>query len=352
MVKILSIETSCDETAAAVITDASCPSERILSNVIFSQIQEHIDYGGVVPELAARAHLHHMKRVVSEACQMARVTLHDIDAIAVTAGPGLIGGVLIGVTVAKAMAMAANKPIIAVNHLEGHALTPRLSDDVPYPYLLLLVSGGHCQFVAVLGLGHYVLLGQTLDDSAGEAFDKVAKMMDAGYPGGPAVEQLASAGDPLAYTLPRPLLGRADANLSFSGLKTAMREHIQRAQQGEAPDQEATKANLCASFQKAVADHLCDKMIKAIALMPVAFSHIVVAGGVAANQFICAQIRKIAQKNNKQFIAPPLRLCTDNAAMIGWAGIEHMKAGHVSDLGFSPRPRWPLSDVQYKLDQF
>lgn len=338
---ILGIETSCDETAAAVVCDANVAAERVVSNIVFSQINEHMEYGGVVPELAARAHLHYIRPTVERALTEANMTLNDIDGIAVTSGPGLIGGVLVGVMVAKAMAMAHSKPFLGINHLEGHALTVRLTHDVPYPYLLLLVSGGHCQFVAVDGLGQYRVLGRTLDDAAGEAFDKVAKMMDIGYPGGPALERLALRGDPERFALPRPLIGRKDCNFSFSGLKTSVRTALQK---GEIVT-EQDKSDLAASFQKVVGDHIVDRTKHALSLVDEKFKHVVVAGGVAANKYIRERLDTLAIRKGRIFVAPPLKLCTDNAAMIAWAGLERFKAGYKSDLTISPKPRWPLETL-------
>lgn len=338
---ILGIETSCDETAAAVVCDANVAKDRVLSNVVFSQISEHIEYGGVVPELAARAHLHYIRPTIERALREANVTLDNIDGIAVTSGPGLIGGVLVGVMAAKAMAMAQNKPFLGINHLEGHALTVRLTHDVPYPYVLLLVSGGHCQFVAVEGLGQYRVLGRTLDDAAGEAFDKVAKMMDIGYPGGPAVERLALNGDEMRFALPRPLIGRKGCDFSFSGLKTSVRTVLQKGDVVTNQD----KADLAASFQKVVADHIVDRTKHALSLVDERYKYLVVAGGVAANKYIRGRLQLLADKAGSIFVAPPMGLCTDNAAMIAWAGLERFKAGFVSDLNISPRPRWPLESL-------
>ena len=339
---ILGIETSCDETAAAVVCDANVASERVLSNIVFSQIDEHIEYGGVVPEIAARAHLHYIRPTIERALTEANMTLAEIDGIAVTSGPGLIGGVLVGVMVAKAMAMAHNKPFLGINHLEGHALTVRLTHDVSYPYLLLLVSGGHCQFVAVEGLGRYRVLGRTLDDAAGEAFDKVAKMMGIGYPGGPAVERLALTGDAERFALPRPLIGRKDCNFSFSGLKTSVRTTLQKGVVVTAQD----KADLAASFQKVVGDHIVDRTKHALSLVDEHYQYLVVAGGVAANKYLRGRLNELATKKGLTFVAPPMGLCTDNAAMIAWAGLERFKAGFVSDLNISPRPRWPLESLE------
>jgi len=335
---ILGIETSCDETAAAVVCDANVASERVRSNIVFSQISEHIEYGGVVPEIAARAHLHYIRPTIERALTEAGITLAEIDAIAVTSGPGLIGGVLVGVMAAKAMAMAHKKPFLGINHLEGHALTVRLTHDTPFPYLLLLVSGGHCQFVAVEGLSRYTVFGRTLDDAAGEAFDKVAKMMDAGYPGGPAVERLALTGRAEQYALTRPLIGRKGCDFSFSGLKTSVRTLLQKGI--VITDQD--KADLAASFQKVVGDHIVDRTKNALTCVDERYQHLVVAGGVAANNYLRGRLNELAMEKGRTFVAPPMELCTDNAAMIAWAGLERFKAGLVSDLNISPRPRWPL----------
>ncbi len=335
---ILGIETSCDETAAAVVCGEYGTSDRIRSNVIFSQINEHREYGGVVPEIAARTHLSAIRRTIEQALSEANLTLKEIDGIAVTSGPGLIGGVLIGLMVAKTLAMTHNKPFLGINHLEGHALTVRLTDDVPYPFLLLLISGGHCQLIAVQGLGEYKLLGKTLDDSAGEAFDKVAKMMDIGYPGGPAIEKVALTGDDTRFSLPKPLIGRKDCDFSFSGLKTSTRMLLQKGEIKSNQD----KADLAACFQKVVAEHIIDRTKHALSQIDSNYRHIVVAGGVGANLYLRSRLSELALGNNKTFIAPPIHLCTDNAAMIAWAGLERFKAGFTSDLGISPQPRWPL----------
>ncbi len=349
MITVLGIETSCDETSAAVVCDSNTLAERIKSHVLVTQIEEHTLYGGVVPELAARAHLRHIENVVNKALDDAQLSLQDIDAIAVTAGPGLIGGVLVGVNVAKAMAMMAQKPLIAVNHLEGHALTVRLTHQTPFPFLLLLASGGHCQFIAVNGLGSYRTYGRTLDDSAGEAFDKVAKMMGLGYPGGPIIEKLAKTGDENRFTLPRPLITRSDAMMSFSGLKTAMRLLIEQHDL----TQDSVKEDLAASFQKTVADHLCNKLKRAIEQLAHPVPSLVVAGGVAANLYLRSRLQTASQKYGMEFVAPPLHLCTDNGAMIAWAGLERYKAmlanGSVDltmqRLKIAPKARWPLDEL-------
>lgn len=332
--KILGIETSCDETAAAVVTG----DKEILSNIVLSQVEEHTPYGGVVPEIAARAHLEYVDTVVAKAMGEAGIAWRELDAIAATAGPGLIGGVLVGAMTAKAIAAVYDKPFIAVNHLEGHALTVRLTNDVEFPYLLLLASGGHCQILAVEGVGKYKLLGQTIDDAAGEAFDKVAKMLDVGFPGGPAVEKLAEQGDASRYDFPRPMKGKQNCDFSFSGLKTAVRYKLDEISEGD-------KADVCASFQLAVCDTIKDRLKRAIKVFKKEYpagKTLVVSGGVAANKQIRATLEGMAEDNNMDFVAPPLKLCTDNAAMIAWAGLEHFRLGNISPLDFKPRPRWPI----------
>jgi N6-L-threonylcarbamoyladenine synthase len=336
---VLGIETSCDETAAAVVTDA----REIRASLVLSQLDQHRPYGGVVPEIAARAHLDHLDGLVRQALDQAGVAFRALDAIAATGGPGLIGGVIVGVTLAKALALAHDRPFVAVNHLEGHALTCRLTDDVAFPYLLLLVSGGHSQLLAVDGVGRYTRLGTTIDDAVGEAFDKVAKMLGLGFPGGPAVEEAAAGGDPARFELPRPLRGRPGADFSFSGLKTAVRLAAESLPPGAFAPRDL--ADLAASFQEAVADVLADRTANAIALFrarhPDARS-LVVAGGVAANAALRARLAAVAAERGMTLVAPPPRLCTDNAAMIAWAGLERLRLGLIDDLAFAPRPRWPL----------
>lgn len=327
--KVLGIETSCDETAAAVVTSDG----EILSNIIHSQVDEHAPYGGVVPEIASRAHIKYLDGVISRALSEAETTLDELDAIAVTAGPGLIGGVIVGVMEAKAIAAATGKPIIAVNHLEGHALTVRLTNEVEFPYLLLLVSGGHCQILEVTGVGQYKLLGQTIDDAVGESFDKLAKILGLGLPGGPKVEELAKNGNPNAFDLPKPLLKEKNCDFSFSGLKTAV---ARAAQSGE-----YSPEDICATFQKTICEILVDKVGKA--LEQVDAKTLVVAGGVAANQQIRKSLEDLANQNDMQLIAPPLKLCTDNAAMIAWAGLEKLKLGQTDNINFAPKARWPLT---------
>jgi N6-L-threonylcarbamoyladenine synthase len=341
---ILGIETSCDETAAAVVTD----TRQILSNEVLSQIDEHKPYGGVVPEIAARAHLNTIDTIISRAMKTACVKFSQLDAICATGGPGLIGGVLVGVMTAKAIAAVCNIPFIGVNHLEGHALTVRLTGDesgkkIEFPYLLLLVSGGHCQSLVVEGSGRYKRLGTTIDDALGEAFDKTAKMIGLGYPGGPMVEQYALSGDPVRFDLPRPLKGRAGCDFSFSGLKTKVRQTIENLPEG--PINEQDKSDICASFQDAAVDVLVDRCKHAIDIFLSSYTnstHLVVSGGVAANQSIRGRLKALCKARGLSFAAPPLELCTDNAAMIAWAGMERLKRGDLDDLTFRPRPRWPL----------
>jgi N6-L-threonylcarbamoyladenine synthase len=336
---VLGIETSCDETAAAVVAD----DRRILSDLVLSQLEDHRPYGGVVPEVAARAHLQHLDGLIARAMREARIGWRELAGVAATGGPGLIGGVIVGVMTAKAIAAVHGLPFIAVNHLEGHALSIRLVEAIAFPYLLLLVSGGHCQLLVVEGVARYRRLGTTLDDALGEAFDKVAKMLGLGYPGGPAVERAAARGDPGRFTLPRPMLGRPGCHFSFSGLKTAVKQAIDTL--GERAREEHTLADLCASFQAAAADALVDRSRHALAefrhLHPEG-SALVIAGGVAANVYLRERLEELAEAEGARLIAPPQRLCTDNAAMIAWAGIERLRLGLTDGLDFAPRPRWPL----------
>jgi N6-L-threonylcarbamoyladenine synthase len=334
---VLGIETSCDETAAAVVDDARA----IRSEAVLSQIAVHRPFGGVVPELAARAHLEHLDALIARAMAEAGIAFAELDAIAATGGPGLIGGVMVGVTTAKALALAANKPFLAINHLEGHALTARLTDDVAFPFLLLLVSGGHCQLLIVEGVGRYRRLGTTIDDAAGEAFDKVAKLLGLGFPGGPEVERAARHGDAARVKLPQPMLGRPGCDFSFSGLKTAVL-HAVNTWRGALGDQD--KADIAASFQRAVAATLAERTTNAIALarMTHRVDTLVVAGGVAANALLRAALDLVAREHALRLVVPPVRLCTDNAAMIAWAGVERLRLGLTDDLSFAPRPRWPL----------
>ncbi|MDZ7588469.1 MAG: tRNA (adenosine(37)-N6)-threonylcarbamoyltransferase complex transferase subunit TsaD [Parasphingorhabdus sp.] len=330
MTIILGIESSCDETAAALVTH----DRRILAHRVAGQEAAHAPYGGVVPEIAARAHAEILSPLIAEVFDDAGLKLADVDAIAATAGPGLIGGVMVGLVTAKALAMAADKPLIAVNHLEGHALSPRLTDPaLEFPYLLLLVSGGHCQILRVEGVDHYRRIATTIDDAAGEAFDKTAKILGLGYPGGPKVEALAKRGDPAAVPLPRPLMGSAEPHFSFAGLKSA----VLRAHQSGAHD----AADLAASFQAAVVDCLEDRLNRAV----VTGGHapaLVAAGGVAANGAIRDMLQRFAGRHAMRLSLPPLWLCTDNGAMIAWAGAERFAASLTNSLDFAARPRWPL----------
>ncbi|MDB5686456.1 MAG: tsaD [Rhizorhabdus sp.] len=337
MALILGIESSCDETAAALVTH----DRRILAHRLAGQEAAHRPFGGVVPELAARAHVEMAVPLVEAALADAGVTLADVDAIAATAGPGLIGGVMVGLMTGKALAHAAGKPLIAVNHLEGHALSPRLADpDLQFPYLLLLASGGHCQLLFVRGVGDYARLATTIDDAAGEAFDKTAKLLGLGFPGGPAVEKAAKAGNPTAVPLPRPLLGSAEPHFSFAGLKSA----VLRARDAGLYSAE----DLAASFQQAVVDCLIDRTRRAIGRAGGATA-LVVAGGVAANQAVRSGLSGLAADNGLAFVAPPLWLCTDNGAMIAWAGAERFAAGWTNDMDVPARPRWPLDPAAEKV---
>jgi N6-L-threonylcarbamoyladenine synthase len=330
MTLVLGIESSCDETAVALVTG----DRRVLAERIASQEEAHRPFGGVVPELAARAHAERIGPMLEAVLAEAGVSLSDVDAIAATAGPGLVGGVMVGLVTAKALAFAADKPLWGVNHLEGHALSPRLIDpELQFPYLLLLVSGGHCQLIAVEAVGRYRRLATTIDDAAGEAFDKVAKMLGLGFPGGPAVERAATQGNPKAVPLPRPLVGSGEPHFSFAGLKTA----VLRAVQG---GRYAT-ADIAASFQQAVTDCLSDRTRIAIRAMPQATA-LVVAGGVAANKAVRTALEAVAESHGLKFVAPPLALCTDNAAMIAWAAQERIAAGLQPEPDPQARPRWPL----------
>jgi len=343
---VLGIETSCDETAAALVED----TRKVRASVVFSQIREHQPFGGVVPEIAARSHLDHIETVIRQAMDEAGATWKDLSAVAATCGPGLIGGVIVGATTGKAIAAVHRLPFIAVNHLEAHALTVRLTDDVPFPYLLLLASGGHCQLLLARGVGDFVRLGTTIDDAAGEAFDKVAKLLGLGYPGGPLVEKTAKGGNPQKYPLPRPMKGREGCDFSFSGLKTAVRHLVQTL--GHPPDGTEV-ADICASFQAALGDSVIDRTAHAIILArreAPQVRHIVVAGGVAANQYLRGRLAELAAQTGLAFVAPPLALCTDNAAMVAWCGVERFRLGLIDGLDFSPRPRWPLAAADGTCD--
>jgi N6-L-threonylcarbamoyladenine synthase len=336
--RVMGLETSCDETAVAIVEapPTGGPVGAILANVIYSQLTEHRRFGGVVPEIAARAHLERIDGLIEEALETAGLDLADLDAIAATGGPGLIGGVMVGVMTAKALAFAHEKPFLAINHLEGHALSVRLTEPVDFPYLLLLVSGGHCQLLTVRGAGDFTRLGTTIDDAVGESFDKTAKLLGLGFPGGPAVERLAKDGDPQRFALPRPMWRKPGCDFSFSGLKTAVRQTVEKL---DANDRQAI-ADLCASFQRTVGEVLADRCVNALAISPL--STLVVAGGVAANLYLRERLQTLAAQHGARFVAPPQKLCTDNGAMIAWAGIEHLRLGRIDPLDFKPRPRWPL----------
>ncbi|MDT8857563.1 tRNA (adenosine(37)-N6)-threonylcarbamoyltransferase complex transferase subunit TsaD [Paracoccaceae bacterium Fryx2] len=343
----LGIESSCDDTAAAVVRHVPGQVAQILSSVVDGQAALHAPFGGVVPEIAARAHAERLDHCIERALLEAQVTLADLDGVAVTAGPGLIGGVLSGVMCAKGLCAATGLPLVGVNHLAGHALTPRLTDGLTFPYLMLLVSGGHCQFLLVRGAEDFTRLGGSIDDAPGEAFDKVAKLLGLPQPGGPFVETEARAGDARRFTLPRPLLDRPGCDMSFSGLKTAVlraRDGLVAAQGGLT---RADRADLCAGFQEAVAAVLGEKTRRALGLAGVAA--FAVAGGVAANSRIRAVLEAVCEKAGVRFLAPPLALCTDNGAMIAWAGIERFRLGLRDDMTLAARPRWPLDKTSPAL---
>jgi len=336
MTIILGLESSCDDSAAALVTG----DRQILSQTVVGQTAAHQPYGGVVPEIAARAHVEILPGLIRRVLDDAKLSVHDIDAVAATAGPGLIGGVMVALLAGKGIALAAGKPLVAVNHLEGHALSPRLADpDLNFPYLLLLVSGGHCQLLEVRGVGAYRRLATTIDDAAGEAFDKAAKLLGLAYPGGPAIEELATAGDAKAVPLPRPLLGSPEPHFSFAGLKSAVQRAV--ASGTHRP------ADIAASFQQAVVDCLVDRT--ALALASSDAPTLVVAGGVAANRAIRSALADLAARNGRGFSVPPGWLCTDNAAMIAWAGAERLAAGLIDGLDAPARARWPLDDSAEKV---
>lgn len=342
---ILGIESSCDETALAIIKGNSPDKPIILAENLFSQIEQHKPFGGVVPEIAARSHAEHIPYLLDDILKQANINIGQIDAIAATSEPGLIGGVLVGLMVAKGLCVAHNKPLIAVNHLEGHALSPKITENIKFPYLLLLASGGHCQILIVYDIGHYELLGTTIDDSAGEAFDKVAKMLDIGFPGGPFVEQYAKTGNIKAYKLPRPLTDTDIPNFSFSGLKTAVLRCIETHEKNNIP---IHHNDLCASFQMAVTDCLTNRMTIAMRLFKektnLTQANCVIAGGVAANMFIRTHLEALCEAENFRFYAPPLRYCTDNGVMIAYAGLQHFLRGDTSPLNYQAKARSPLGE--------
>ena len=342
--RILGIETTCDETAASVVRRHDDGHGEILSNIVLSQTDAHAPYGGVVPEIAARAHVEALDHIIANAMAEAGCSFNAIDGVAAAAGPGLIGGVIVGLTTAKAIALVREKPLLAVNHLEAHALTARLTDSIAFPYCLFLASGGHTQIVAVRGVGDYVRLGTTVDDAIGEAFDKTAKLLGLGYPGGPLVENEAKSGNPARFALPRPMLGKPNANFSLSGLKTALRLEAEKI----APISDQDVRDLCASFQQAVVDVVADRLRAGLKLFreqcgnPTA---LVAAGGVAANGAIRKVLHRLSFEGGTLLVAPPAELCTDNGAMIAWAGAERLALGLVDTLDTPPQARWPLSDL-------
>jgi N6-L-threonylcarbamoyladenine synthase len=346
---VLGIETSCDETAAAVVERPKVGPGKILSNIVLSQISEHAAFGGVVPEIAARAHVEALDLIVAEAMAKAGRRFDQLDGIAATAGPGLIGGLIVGLTTAKAIALVSERPLIAVNHLEAHALTARLTHGTAFPYCLFLASGGHTQIVAVRGIGDYVRLGTTVDDAIGEAFDKTAKLLGLTYPGGPQVEKEALGGNPARFALPRPMLGKPNADFSLSGLKTALRLEAEKI----APISAQDVCDLCASFQQAVVDVVADRLREGLKMFRARFgtpTALVAAGGVAANEAIRAVLQRVAVEVRSTLVVPPAELCTDNAAMIAWAGAERLGHGLCDTLDTAPQPRWPLADVRGPRD--
>jgi len=345
MMLVLGIETTCDETAAAVVARGPDGRGEILSNVVLSQIAEHAAYGGVVPEIAARAHVEVLDLVIAEAMVGAQIGFGSLHGVAAAAGPGLIGGVIVGLTTAKTIALVAAKPFVAVNHLEAHALTARLTDGTAFPFCLFLASGGHTQIVAVLEVGQYVRLGTTVDDAIGEAFDKTAKLLGLPYPGGPEVEREAGRGHAERFVLPRPMIGRAEPDFSLSGLKTALRLEAEKI----APLSDQDVADLCAAFQQAVVDVVCDRLRAGLRLFRDRFggpTGLVVAGGVAANATIRRALTRVAREAGTTLVAPPPALCTDNGAMIAWAGAERIARGLTDSLATGPHARWPLEELR------
>lgn len=342
---VLGIETSCDETAAAIVRRKDDGQGDILANIVYSQIEDHAAYGGVVPEIAARAHVEALDGIIARAMAEAKLDFNQLDGVAATSGPGLIGGVLVGLMSAKAIAAAHNLPLMAINHLEGHALTARLTNSAPFPHLLLLVSGGHSQILLVKGIGDYERWGTTIDDALGEAFDKSAKLLGLPYPGGPEVEKAALAGNPERFALPRSMKGRDGFDFSFSGLKSAVRREAEKI----APLTDQDVADLCASFQAAICEILAERIGKALHHFKERFPDIenpqlIVAGGVAANKTIRATLDDVLVKASAKLVAPPIKLCTDNGAMIAWAGAERLALGLIDPLEAPARPRWPLDE--------
>lgn len=350
IIKVLGIETSCDETAVAIVDS----NKNIISNLIVSQIDLHKEFGGVVPELAARSHLDILDQLIQKSLTKANLQFNNLDAIAATAGPGLIGGVIVGLTMAKTIASVYQKPFLAVNHLEAHALTIRLTNSVIFPYLLLLISGGHCQILLALGVGKYKKIGETIDDALGECFDKVAQMLGLQYPGGPKIEKLAKNGNENKYILPKPLFGikKHSCNFSFSGLKTAVRRLVEKLTDCEYDHfssasklSEQQIADIAASFQKTVAVILTNRLHNCLELTiakELKIESLIIAGGVAANQYLYQKIAGIGYQHNLETLASPIKLCTDNGAMVAWTGIEKLKAGMIDELNFKPRAKWEI----------
>ena len=346
-ITVLGIESSCDETAVSIVRLKDKKDGEILSNIVFSQIDEHLPYGGVVPEIASRSHVESLGPLIDRALNEASLKLSNIDGIAATAGPGLVGGLIVGLTTAKGISLGANIPLVGVNHLEGHALTPLLTNKISFPYILLLISGGHTQLILVKDLGEYIQLGTTLDDAVGEAFDKAAKFLDLGYPGGPALEKISKEGSKNRFNFPRPLLRSQDCNFSFSGLKTSLIREVKEIE----PLTQNDLADLASSYQQAIIDCLKAKSDRAISMAKDKYkdldiNYFVASGGVASNKAIGESLNELAVENNMEFVAPPIKFCTDNAAMIAWAGGLRLLSGQKDNLEISVKSRWPLSEMK------